>query len=274
MPGWLDLRLEMKEYYFLASLLPPLEIGHIPALGFADLMVLLDANLGRKDRQTVRKFLSMIDFQNMRAFWAKESFEKRGNLNHEQMEEVLSHLEWPSGESLPQFLIDYLGKYPSDKERLDHFSLLMSQFYAYQLEHESGFIRDFFAFQRDLHLVLVGFRAKKLSKNVAVELQYEDETDPIVAQILAQKDAKNFEPPFEYKELKRIFEEYADSPLELHKAISEYQFDYIIEHWGNEAFSLERILNYLARLILVEQWLELDVQKGIQLVDRIEKGIS
>lgn len=264
----------MREYYFVASLLPPLEIGHIPTLGFADLMVLLDANLGRKDRQTVRKFLTMIDFENMRAFWAKEPFERRGNLNEEQMDEALSHLQWPSGESLPQFLIDYLGKYHSDKERLHHFSLLMSQFFAYQLEHESGFIRDFFAFQREMRLVLVGFRAKKLGKDVAVELQYEDETDPIVAQILAQKDAKNFEPPFEYKELKPIFEEYADSPLELHKAICEYQFNYIIEQWGSEAFSLERILNYLARLILVERWLELDVQKGIHVVDRIEKGIS
>jgi hypothetical protein len=33
-------------------------------------------------------------------------------------------------------------------------------------------------------------------------------------------------------------------------------------------------LNYLARLILVERWLELDVQKGIQIVDRIEKEIA
>jgi hypothetical protein len=121
---------------------------------------------------------------------------------------------------------------------------------------------------------MAGFRAKKLGRDVAVEFQYEDPTDPIVAQILAQRDAPAYEPPFEYKELKPIFEEFGDSPLELNRAIFEYQFNHIIELWGGELFSLERILNYMARLILVERWLELDVQKGIKVVDTIEKEIG
>jgi len=263
----------MTEYYFLASLLPPLEIGHVPSLGFPELKTLLDTNLTKSDKRVVRGFLSMIDIENFRALWANEPMDARGNYTKAQLVQALMDQCWPNGENFPYYLSDYLTKYTTDTERLQHFPLLMSDFFNDKIENESGFLHDFFAFQRDMRLVIVGFRAKKLGKDVVEELQYEDPTDPIVAQILAQKDVPSYEPPFEYKELKPIFDEFSDSPLELHRALYEYQFNHIIELWGGELFSLERILHYMARLLLVERWLELDVQKGIKVVDTIEKEI-
>jgi hypothetical protein len=264
----------VNEYYFLASLLPPLEIGHVPSLGFAELKVLLDANIKASDRKKVREFLSLIDLENFRAIWAGEPIDPRGNYNREQLETALVDQEWPSQELFAPYLTDFLEKYRTPEDRLSHFPLLLSQFFADEIEKDNGFVSDYFAFQREFRLVMVGFRAKKLGKNIAAELQYEDASDPIVAQILAQKDSKVYEPPFEYKELKPIFEEYGQTPLELHKALYQYQFNHIIELWGSELFSLDRILNYMARLILVEKWLELDVQRGIQVVDKIEKEIA
>lgn len=264
----------MTEYYFLASLLPPLEIGHVPALGFKELKVLLETNLTAPDKVYVRKLLRLIDLENLRAYWAKEPFDPRGNVQEDQMEQALLNVQWPVGEEFPYYLQDFLSKYHSVEDRLVHFPLLMTLFFEYEIENEKGFIREFFTFQREMRLVMLGFRAKKLGRQVAAELQYEDVSDPIVAQILAQKDAKTYEPPFEYNELKPIFEEFSESPLELYKAIYTYQFNHIIELWGGEIFTLDRILNYLARLILVERWLELDIQKGIQVVDMIERKIS
>lgn len=264
----------MTEYYFLASLLPPLEIGHVPALGFSELKTLLEANLTEADQIKVRKFLRILDLENLRAFWAKEDFDPRGNVQPDQMEQALLDVAWPVGEEFPPYLQDYLERYHTSEERLHYFPLLMTEFFNYAIEHESGFIRDYLAFQREMRLVLLGFRAKKLGRDLFEELQYEDSTDPIVAQILAQKDAPVYEPPFEYQELKPIFEEFSNAPMELSKEIYTYQFNHIIELWGGEAFTLDRILNYMARLILVERWLELDVQKGMQIVDAIERKIS
>ncbi len=264
----------MTEYYFLASLLPPLEIGHVPGLGFTELKELLRTNLTSGDLERVTHFLRWIDLENLRSFWAKQPFDPRGNVRENEMEQALINVQWPVGEEFAPYLQDYLEKYHSTEERLQHFSLLMSQFFAQFMEGEEGFLKDFFTFQREMRLVLVGFRTKKLGKDVALELQYEDPTDPIVAQVLAQKDAKVYEPPFEYKELRPIFEEYGETPLDLHRALYEYQFNHIVELWGGDLFTLDRILNYMARLILCERWLELDVQKGIQVIDTIEKGIQ
>lgn len=264
----------MDEYYFFVSLLPPLEIGHVPSLGFSELKALMDVNLKKSDRKIVRTFLSLIDFENMRALWSGEPFDQHGNYNREQMVHAIADETWPNGETFPWFLSEYLEKYRTPEDRLRHFPLLLSQFFTFQIENETGFLRDYFAFQRDIRLVMLGFRTKKLGKDLAEQLQYEDGTDEIVAFILAQRDSKSFEPPFEYKELRPIFDEYASDPLELYQAFYVYQFNHIIELWGGEPFGLGRILNYLARLILVERWLELDVQKGIHVVDTIEKEIA
>lgn len=246
----------------------------MPGLGSSELKELLRTNLSTADQARVVRFLRLIDMENLRAFWAGEPFDPRGNVKPEQMEQALIDVQWPIGEEFAPFLQEYLEKYHNSEERLAHFSLLMTQFFTHHLEHDEGFVRDFYAFVREMRLVMVGFRAKKVGKDLAEELQYEESTDPIVAQILAQRDAPHYEPPFEYKELKPIFEEYGDSPFELHKAIYEYQFHHIIELWGGEIFTLNRILNYMARLILCERWLELDVQKGIEVIDTIEKDIT
>lgn len=263
----------MSNYYFLASLLPELTIGHVPALNFQQLMNLIRVNLSQKDQKIVKEFLRQIDFENFRAFWAQEPIDPRGNLTYEQIEAALLSGTWPDDTSFPSFLLEYLEKYHANHDRLRHFPQLMSQFYQYQSMHTEGFVSEYSRFQRELQLILVGFRAKLLKKDIIYELQYEDANEPIIAQMIAQRDAKEFEPPFEYKELKPIFEEWSYSPLELHKALYAYQFHHIIETWGGSLFSVERILNYLARLLLVERWNEMDVQQGMKIVDTVEGNI-
>ncbi len=264
----------MAEYYFLASYLPRLEIGHVPTLGFQELKELLRVNLNQEDLKKVITLLHWIDFENFRALWAKEPIDSRGNYTKEELEQALHDEEWPGFEEFPYYVQDFLHKYTTNEERLAYFPLLMSQFLTTESEKETGFLKEFFMFEREWRLVMVGFRAKKLNKNIDAELQYEDAADPIVAQILAQKDAKNYEPPFEYNELRPVFEAYGDSPLELHQALYEYQFQRIFDFQDMIHFSIDRILGYMTRLLLVEKWLEIDVQKGIEIIDTIERNVK
>lgn len=273
----------MAEYYFLASLLPRLEIGHMPTLGFFELRELMRINLTPTDYEKVKTLLKMIDLDNLRALWTGEPFDPRGNYNKDELEEVFLEKPWsdhPDDSSSlkdyfsQSFLKDFLASYQTKEERLAHFPRLINRFLETGAAVETGFLRDFFAFEREWRLIMVGFRAKKLGRNIDVELQYEDPTDPIVAQILAQKDAKNYEPPFEYKELKPIFDAYADSPLELQKALYEYRFQQIFELMDAQHFSIDRILGYIAQLLLVENWQALNVQKGIEIIDSIERNVK
>ncbi len=264
----------MKEYYFLAALLPQLEIGHIPALGMSELKELLYVNLIGQDWLLTKRFLRQIDMENFRAFWRKEPVDSRGNLSRDEIGKALIDQAWSETEEFSDYLVDYLNKYQEDAERVAHFHRLFVDYLADEIESNEGFLKEYFTFQREWQLVIVGFRAKKMGRDIAAELQFEDASDPVVAQILAQKDAPTYEPPFEYRELRPLFEEHLQSPMELHQALYAYRFQEIVERWGEELFTIERMLNYMARLILVEKWLELDIQKGIAVIDKIEKGVA
>ncbi|MCH9608952.1 MAG: hypothetical protein S4CHLAM45_03070 [Chlamydiales bacterium] len=265
----------MTEYFFLASLLPELEIGHLPPLGLSELRELIEVNIhSDDDRLKVKELLRQVDYENFRAFWAKEPFELRGNFSRDEIEQALFDYSWPNDEEFPLFLIDYLNRYHSDEERLANFQTLLSQFYEEQIERTEGFLKDYYTFQKQWRLVILGFRAKQLNRDLGVELQYEDVGEPFIAEILAQKDAKVYEPPFEYKDLKPLFEAHLEDPLQLHKALYEYQFNHMIEFWGGDLFTIDRILNYMARLIIVERFNELDMQKGIEVIDQIERNVQ
>lgn len=264
----------MTQYYFLASLLPQLEIGYVPALGFFDLQQLLQINLTKEDKKKVKRFLRLIDIENMGHLFALEPIETRGHLNRAELEGALEEKMWSEEEAFSPYLIEFLEKYPTREERQKHFAQLISAFLKEESAEQEGFASDYFAFERNLRLTLVGLRSRKTGRSLEAELSFENSSDLIVAQLLAQKDAKTFEPPFEMRDLAPIFEAYSTSPLELHRALIVYRFNAIVEMCNGAIFTLDAILGYLTRLILVERWLELDVQRGVTILDAIEESIK
>lgn len=255
--------------YFIAASLPELQVGYPPELSFQQFEQLLRDNMTAKDyaqAQVIRRF---YDIQNIRRFWKGKSLDVRGNLNENALEDALL-----TQMGLPEYVFRYLEKYDSEESRLHHFPALIETYFSEEQERAEGFLEWLLEFEREWRLVLLGFRAKMLGRDLTHELQYEDPDDEIVAQILAQKDAKSYEPPARYEGLKVLFEEHADDPLALHKALSEYRFGKLEEAYGVAVFSLDRILAYMAQLIIAERWLELDKKQGLEIVDQIVKEAS
>ncbi len=264
----------MREYYFLASLFPSLEIGHIPTLGFAELQEFLSTNLHPNDFEQVTLVRRQIDMENLLCVWLEQPLDPHGLLTKEQWLYALETQQWDEEHPFPLYFSDFLREHPTTERRIKAFSLLMSAFLSDNGDHRGEFLTEYFVFQKQFRLVLIGFRAKQLGKDLRAELQFEEGSDPLVAEILAQKDAKEFVPPFEFKELQTIFAMSPTEPLAFHKALLRYQFNTIVERWGGDLFSIDRILNYMLRLILVERWLHLDLQGGMVWMDEIERTVK
>jgi hypothetical protein len=79
----------------------------------------------------------------------------------------------------------------------------------------------------------------------------------LIARILAQKDAKEFEPPKEFEDLKPLFMENSNSPSDLHVAILKYRMEKIEEMEEESPFSIDQILGYVARFLIVDEWFRL-----------------
>lgn len=258
-----------NNYYFLATALPPLVFGQAPEISFGEFEQMLANNLTPSDYEITKIVRRYYDILNIRSLLKREKLDYHGNLDETDLEEAVLDLV-----NLPGYAIDYLTAYEKKQDRILHFPELMAAYFREEIENSGGLLRKYLIFERNLRLVLIGFRAKQLGKDVAAELQNENPEEELIAQILAQKDTKTYEPPEGFEGLKDLFERLNNNPLELYQALAEYRFNKIDEILGLETFSFDRILAYMLRLIEVEKWIELDKQKGLAVVEKIVKESS
>lgn len=251
------------KYYFVSASLPELHIGYPPELTFNEFTRLLKVNLTEEDYDKTVVMRRIFDIQNVRNFLRKEPFDHRSNLDENQLEEaILTRF------GLPDYVYDFLDRFDSFEDRMHFFPSLVSAYYRDEIKKaKKGFLLDYLSFEHNWRLVFTGFRAKKLGRDISVELQFEDFNDDIVAQILAQKDSRTYEPPSRFEDLKVIFEKYYETPLELAKILGQYRFDQLREFYQVDWFSIDRILAYLAQLVIAEKWMELDKEKGLEIVE-------
>lgn len=259
----------MVDYYFLGTLLPDLRIGDPPELSFAEFQRLLKENLTASDFAKTETLRNLYDITNLRSYWKGEPLDPVGNLDESQLEEALV-----TRSILPQYVFAFMDKYDNQQERLRHFPELLAIFFRESIKNASGFFKFYLTLEREIRLILVAFRAKALGRDLYAELQYEDPDEELIAQILAQKDAQTYEPPEKYEDLKSYFETYADKPIELQKALLEYRFNKIDEKLGLQLFTIDKILAYMAELIMIEHWQQMDKQKGLEIIESMLKEPS
>lgn len=267
----------MRKYYFLASALPSLRIGSPSDLSFSDFIFDAVTNLSAEDLRGVGVIRRYYDLQNLR-LWieheqAGEALETdldiHGNFDLPALEEAVM-----TRTGFPEYVYDFLDRYERRDERLKNFSALYAAYFTEESKVATGFLKGYLLFEREWRLVLSAFRAKVLGRDVAVELQFEDPDDDLVGQILAQRDGDRYEPPSDFHELRDLFEEYRNNPLALYQALCVFRFDRIEEMLETDMFTINRILGFMAQLIIVEEWMELDQKKGLQIVDTIVKDAS
>lgn len=257
----------MGKYYFVVPSLPPLAVGERPEITFEELMARLEISLSRGDLEKTKVLRRFIDIFNIRALLMEETVDPRGNFNEKELDEaLLVHAV------LPDYMFEFLGQFEKVPDKIRNFSGLLAQFFNAEIPKYKGFLRAYLTFERECRLVLVALRAKQLGRDVARELQFEDPTEPLVAQILAQKDADSYDPPLEYVDLKELIAAcYADPWLE-NKAFSEYRFKKIGEIAEGKEFSIDQILAYMAQLLIIENLVELDGDKGNRILDTFKTG--
>ncbi|MBA3720978.1 MAG: DUF2764 family protein [Parachlamydiaceae bacterium] len=261
----------MAKYYYIGTFLPTLYFDAPSEINLTEFDNLLLDNLTVNDYRKTRAIRSLFDILNLRSLWLGEDLNPWGNLNEQELEEVLFDQK-----GLPSYVYDFLEAHEKLEDRLHHFPGLLASFFREAAEGEpEGFSRDYLNFEREWRLVFTGFRAKKLGRDLGIELQYENPDEELIAQMLLQKDAKIFEPPEKYHDLKVLFDKFSNDPLALERALDEYRFNYIENLVGMaDIFSINRILAYMVQLMILQKWFALDKDKGVEIIATIVKELS
>jgi uncharacterized protein DUF2764 len=257
----------MKNYYFLVPSLPPLSLKDKPEMSFERLAANLEIGLTKEDLEKTRTLRRFVDINNIRSLLLEERIDSRGNLNEKELDEALLVKN-----ILPQYVFDFLDQYEKAADRIKNFSGLLSWYFSMEIPKASGFLQRYLIFERECRLVLLALRAKQLKRDVVKELQFEDFNDPFVAGILAQKDAESYEPPEEYKELKELLASCYGDPWLENRVFAEYRFKKIDEMAEQQLFSIDQILAYMAKLMIVEYLFELDKERGKLILDTFKAG--
>lgn len=253
----------MTQYYFIVASLPSLSLKSAPEITFKELRDSVTMNLTAGDLEQFHLLLEPLDLYNIKALWLGLPIDDRGTMTAKELEEALLVRDL-----LPSYLSDFLDEYESVEDRLVHFPSLYASMYRQDVQ---GFLLKYYSFEREVRLILTALRAKKAGRDIIRELQFEDPQDPFVAQILSQKDAPDFFPPMEYEDLKDLFVENSSDPRKLSEALLKYRFERIGEWEENEHFTLDRILAYAARLLILESAVQLDQEKASIALDELSK---
>ncbi len=257
----------MSRYFFLGSILPPLKVGGEPAVLFEDLMTLYRDNLSRRDLEKVKGVRSYIDLKNVQKLLKNEKIDVRGNLSEKELDEAFVNQE-----GLPIYLFEFLQDHQEVLEQLRHYSKVLITYFKEMEKKHQGFLKGYFRFEREWRVLLAGYRAKKLGVDPATELQHEDFHDPLVAEVLAQKDAPFFEFPFEYVELGEKLKDAAGKPDEEYRVMADFRFHRIGEEVQDHPFSVDYLLGYLVQLMIVEDAFVLDEKRGNVNLNEMVKG--
>lgn len=256
------------KYYFLATSLPVLELGSVPDITFEEVIERFRINLSQEDWEKTVVIRRVIDFTNIRAILREEPIDSRGNLNHTELDEALLVQA-----GLPDYAVDFLSRHSSTADRLKFFSELLVLYYKNEIPKATGFLKQYLIFERNWRLVMIAVRAKVLGRDVVKELQFEDLGDPLVLQILAQKDAPKYEPPIEFADIVTQLASIGSNTWEYYRYFSEWRFKKLQEMVESDFASIDWILAYMVCLLMVEYRNELDTESGKRILDTFKLGV-
>lgn len=255
----------MANYYFLTAYLPPLSFDGDILISFEELLPTLEANLTKQDLEKVAVLRRYIDLKNILAYLSSGNHDMRGNLTAHQIEEAFL-----LGEGFPSYLTQFLETYEDDKARLKYFPKVFVDFFNYEVKGQSGFLKKYLTFEREYRLVLVAIRARGLKRDLPHELRYEDPEDLLVEQLLQNKDQPDFQVPDEYEDLYKLIGD-IDDPLKVCEFFEQYRFNKLESMFEKGFFSIDWVLSYLARLLLLEKFRALDEKVGLSRFNDMKK---
>lgn len=260
-------------YYYLAASLIPIEFGDIPELSFLDLVEKYQMNLTSQDKKQLEIIRLFFDLENIKQLYTFRStpihLDPKGNLSKKELKQALEEKDF-----FPDYVNDFLKQHEANKDAIFNFSSLISSYFIHEGKKASGFLKQYLEFERNWRLILTGFRAKKLKRNLYKEFVFEDLKDPVVSIIIAQKDSPYFETPSGYEELQEMLLTAKDRPMYQYRHLAEFRFRKIREMAMNKPFSIDYLLAYSLRTTILEDLRALDEVKGREILNSIVKDTA
>jgi hypothetical protein len=224
----------------------------------------LEEQMTPSDRAHLAELFYPVDNKNFLAVLLGRTEQKHdplGNFTREQLEE-----EVRTPMILPRYMIDFIDLYRAgfSAEVLPE-NVLASLMYDALEKSENAFIREWFAFDRDMRNIVTALGCRRMG----VDPEREVVGEGMVAEAACRASGADFGLSREFVWLDALLRAYHGNLVERELMIDRIRLDALDELTRSKGFTLDNVLALLVRLGIAERWLALDAAAGRELLKRI-----
>lgn len=265
--------MEKRNYYYLVAGLPELvleqsKIPFSPAGFIGEIRKMLHP----EDLQRVEWLMYPFDHHKLLNLVFKTSLKGKsfGKFSSLQLEDGLKE---PG--SLPaymdRFYRAYLDEMPIWPQMSWENQLTQLYFDQALVVHKEGFLRDWLVFENHLRNILAAWNIREF--RMPAEGQFIGHED--VVEDMLKSHARDFGLLSEFPFLDKLLQVLEQQDLlEREKAIDRIKWSYIDELNTFNYFTIDVVLGYLLKLIMLERWLDLDVESGQAAINNVMANLE
>ncbi|MCG8700727.1 MAG: DUF2764 domain-containing protein [Bacteroidales bacterium] len=195
------------------------------------------------------------------------------NLGNEDLEVLFQAVKEDSTQDLsqeiPTYLIDFVRAFKSDAPLIDgkNWDVQLSElFYEYAIDTKNEFVANYFAFERDLNNIGTAIQCRKFDIEIEPELIGNSE----INQKLSKSSVRDFGLTDQVPYLEEILKAYEETDiLEKEKKLDIIRWKYAEEEVFFHYFTIEAIFTFMMKMTIVERWMNLDKQTGLELLNEL-----
>lgn len=251
--------MEKRQYYYLIAGLPELVLDQsrlpFPIAAFREE---LKSQLHPEDYALTEYLFLSADNRNLLNLLQKKDRPWAENARFDQVS-LADGLREPS--LLPSYMERFVLAFQSQTPVFPNMSWknqLLCLYYDYTIQKTEGFLKDCFVLERDLRNILAALSARR--NKLSLEGQLIGDYD--LTQALRSSHARDFGLAGEFPFMERLLQWEDNNWMERELALDAIHWDYIDQLNTFNYFSIEVILAYLIKLILLERWVRLDKSDG------------
>lgn len=260
----------MAKYYYLISGLPELQLDDQKLkLSLADFKTELSNNLSEADLKLTGYFFMQFDNENLLKILKDSEAEINplGNLNREQLLEIIFQLNESEDirhANIYSYFKKFIPAYQTEQRlypRMSWEDQLTSLYYDYASSCQNEFIADWYTFNLNITNILAAVNCLKYGFNRESAVIGSSE----IAKAIRESNSRDFgiAPVFpEVDEVLRIAEE--PELYERERKIDLLKWNWLEENGFFHYFDVEHLFIYLVRLELLERWVRLEKETGLQ----------
>ena len=262
-----------RNYYCLIAGLPEIQPDQTKKVfSLSEFKSELEDQLHAEDFELAKQLFHIYDNENLLNMIQKRAFneETPANLSQHELEEEIRE---------PGILKNYMSDFITEVQADDNLAAdamkmenaLTNAYYSNAVKCKNPFLAQWFEFDLTLRNIITTLNCKK--HDIPVEGQLMGDYE--INHTMARSSSKDLGISVEVPEIERIVQIFENSGLmQRERSYDLFRWEWLDQNTTFSYFSIEVVLSYVIKLMIVDRWMKLDQQTGTEMFERLLNDIE